>query len=66
MKGVSRGKISRLASAVSHILYVDDLLIAYLVDTKNAKNMKKVLNLYCARSGQEISKAKLKIFSPKN
>ena len=50
---------------VSHLLFADDSLILMNADKKNAKNLKLLLDRYCASSGQKVSDAKSSIFSVK-
>jgi hypothetical protein len=55
-------KVCRDAPAVSHLLFADDSLILMRADVENAESLRKVLEDYCAASGQLVSEAKSSYF----
>jgi hypothetical protein len=48
----------RGASSVSHFLFADDSLILMKMDAPNVTTVRKVLDMYCASSGQLVSDPK--------
>nr|XP_048337066.1 uncharacterized protein LOC125424269 [Ziziphus jujuba var. spinosa] len=59
-------KIYRRALAISHLLYVDDILVACRANSQNAKAIQEMLNVYSQWSGQLPSFDKSKILFSKN
>lgn len=58
-------KISWSGSAVSHLLYANDLLIMCRAIRQKAHTVKKCFELYCDLSGQEANAEKSSIFFSK-
>jgi hypothetical protein len=50
--GIDGIRVCRNAPLVSHLLFVDDSLILMKVDMTNATSLQRVLDTYCANSGQ--------------
>lgn len=62
LKGV---KVCRDSPIISHLLFADDSLILMQANDGNANSLKRILDDYCAASGQMVSAAKSSIyFSP--
>ena len=59
-------KISRNSPAVSHLLYVDDLMIAVRADEMEASTVNDCFKKYCMWSGQEANVEKSQILFSKN
>lgn len=59
-------RVCRDASEVSHLLFADDSFILMHADKRNADNLKRLLDSYCASSGQMVSDAKSSIFFSEN
>ncbi|KAH7516900.1 hypothetical protein FEM48_Zijuj09G0004100 [Ziziphus jujuba var. spinosa] len=59
-------KICRRASAISYLLYADDILVAYRANSQNAKAIQEVLNVYSQWSSQLPNFDKSKILFSKN
>lgn len=57
---------SRGASAITHLMYADDLVIFANAGKKSIRELKKVLCLYESWSGQKINKEKTAIFFSEN
>jgi hypothetical protein len=63
--GIDGVRVCRNAPSVSHLLFADDSLILMKADMNNATSLQRVLDTYCANSGQLVSLAKSSIyFSP--
>lgn len=56
-------KISRGAPIVSHLLYVDDILVACQADSQNAQEVDKMLKTFSLWSGQTQIRKNHKSFS---
>lgn len=54
--------MSRDSSAISYLLYVDDLLISCRVNKDNAHALRKCLDLYCLWSRHAINTEKSNLF----
>ena len=61
--GLEGIKVCRNAPSISHLLFTDDSLILMKANTQNANALRRVLDLYCASSGQLVSTAKSSVFS---
>jgi hypothetical protein len=61
--GIQGVRVCRSAPAISHLLFADDSLILMNDDVSNATALRKVLDLYCASSGQLVSEANSSVFS---
>jgi hypothetical protein len=67
MRGELEGvRVCRDAPMVSHLLFADDSLILMNADTKNALELKEILDRYYANSGQKLSESKTSIFFSPN
>jgi hypothetical protein len=63
--GIEGIKVCRNAPSVSHLLFADDSLILMRADVDNATSLQRVLDAFCANSGQLASLSKSSIyFSP--
>ena len=62
--GIDGIRVCRNAPSVSHLLFADDSLILMKADMNNATSLQRVLDSYCANSGQMVSLTKSSIFSP--
>lgn len=58
-------KVSRIALALTHLMYANDLLVMCRANKDEAAAIKKCFNKYCAWSGQEISSEKSSILFSK-
>lgn len=59
-------KICRSASAISHLFYADDIMLACRADSKNTKVVASCLDLYCFWSSQYANLEKSHILFSKN
>ena len=59
-------RVCRDAPVVSHLLFADDSLILMQASKENADNLKRLLDRYCAKSGQKVSDEKCSIFFSEN
>lgn len=59
-------KVGRHSPAVSHLMFVDDILLFGEATTKQIHCVKQTLNIFCNMSEQEVSQNKTRIFFPKN
>lgn len=59
-------KVDRNASAITHLMYADDLLIMSRVDKKEAEAFQKCFERYCGWSGQTTNVAKSNVFFSRN
>jgi hypothetical protein len=64
--GIDGIRVCINAPSVSHPLFADDSLILMRADMTNATSLQKVLDTYCANSGQLVSLAKSSIFFSPN
>ena len=64
--GLEGVRVCRNAPHISHLLFADDSLILMKADSHNASTLKRILDTYCASSGQLVSNAKLIIFFSPN
>jgi hypothetical protein len=64
--GIQGVRVCRSAPAISHLLFADDSLILMNDDVSNATALRKVLDLYCASSGQLVSEANSSVFFSPN
>jgi hypothetical protein len=64
--GIDGVRVCRNAPSVSHLLFADDSLILMKAETNNATSLQRVLDTYCANSGQMVSLAKSSIFFSPN
>jgi hypothetical protein len=63
--GIEGIRVCRNAPSVSHLLFADDSLILMRADVDNATSLQRVLDAFCANSGQLVSLSKSSIyFSP--
>jgi hypothetical protein len=62
--GIDGVRVCRNAPSVSHLLFADDSLILMKADMNNATSLQRVLDEYCANSGQMVSLTKSSIFFP--
>jgi hypothetical protein len=53
--GIDGVRVCRNAPSVSHLLFADDSLILMKADMNNATSLQRVLDMYCANSGQMVS-----------
>jgi hypothetical protein len=60
--GIDGVRVCRNAPLVSHLLFAHDSLILTKADMNNATSLQRVLDTYCANSGQMVSLAKSSIF----
>ena len=59
MEGNLKGiKVCRNSPSVSHLMYVDDILVACRASMENIEAINRCFGLYCAWSGQEINSEK--------
>jgi hypothetical protein len=63
LKGI---KIARSCTPISHLLFVDDLILFAKATSLEAVNLNSYLNLYCRWSGQFINISKSPIHFSKN
>jgi hypothetical protein len=63
LKGI---KIARSYTPISHLLFVDDLILFAKATSLEAVNLNSYLNLYCRWSGQFINISKSSIHFSKN
>jgi hypothetical protein len=63
LKGI---KIARSCTPISHLLFVDDLILFAKATSLEAVNLNSYLNLYCRWSGQFINISKSSIHFSKN
>jgi hypothetical protein len=63
LKGI---KIAQNCSPISHILFVDDLILFAKATSSEANILKSVLDQYCYKSGQAINSSKSSIHFNKN
>jgi hypothetical protein len=66
VRGIEGIKVCRGAPSVSHLLFADDSLVLLKADMTNATSLQRVLDDYCANSGQLVSVAKSSIFFSPN
>jgi hypothetical protein len=64
--GIDGIRVCRNAPSVSHLLFADESLILMKADMNNATSLQRVLDTYCANSGQLVSLAKSSIFFSPN
>jgi hypothetical protein len=64
--GIDGVRVCRNAPSVSHLLFADDSLNFMKAETNNATSLQRVLDTYCANSGQLVSLAKSSIFFSPN
>jgi hypothetical protein len=64
--GINGVRVCRNAPSVSHLLFADDSLILIKADMNNATSLQRVLDTYCANSGQMVSLSKSSIFFSPN
>ena len=64
--GLGGIKVCRNAPSISHLLFADDSLIFMKANTQNANALRRVLDVYCASSGQLVSTAKSSVFFSPN
>jgi hypothetical protein len=64
--GIDGVRVCRNAPSVSHLLFADDSLILMKADMNNATSLQRVLDMYCANSGQLVSLSKSSIFFSPN
>ena len=57
-KNISGIKASSHGPAMTHVMYVDDIILFSKATSKNAHNINVVLEKYCSWFGQRISKSK--------
>ena len=65
IRGIEGILVSRNAPSISHLLFVNDSLILMRGNTHNAQTLRRVLDLYCSSSGQQVSTTKSNFFHPK-
>ena len=53
--GIEGIKVCRDAPSISHLLFADDSLVLMKASNHNANTLKRVLDTYCASSGQRVS-----------
>lgn len=58
--------LSRGAPKLSHICFADDLILFAEASVTQVRVIKKILERFCAASGQKVSLAKSKIFFSEN
>ena len=66
MGGIKGIKVCRDAPSISHLLFADDSLVLMKASNHNANTLKRVLDTYCASSGQQVSTPKSSIFFSPN
>lgn len=59
-------KVSRDAPGVSHVFFVDDLVLFAEATTENANLMRKCMDSFCSISGQKVSYEKSCVFVSSN
>jgi hypothetical protein len=64
--GIDGVRVCRNAPSVSHLLFADDSLILMKADMNNATSLQRVLDTYCANSGQLVSLSKSSVFFSPN
>ena len=62
VRGIEGVRVCINAPSVSHLLFADDSLILMKANVTNATSLRRVLQEYCACSGQMVSEAKCSIF----
>lgn len=63
---MSNIKVSRTSPRITHLMYVDDLIIYGKVTTQEAKLITEILNQYCQWTGQAINWGKSMVHFSKN
>lgn len=59
-------KVARNASAMSHMLFADDLLLFARANQQEATTIKNIMEQYCSRSGQKVNLGKSALFCSEN
>ena len=63
--GIEGLRVCRNAPSISHLLFTDNSLVLMKATDQNANTLKRILDTYCASSGQRVSNAKSSnFFSP--
>lgn len=65
-KNISGIKASSRGPAITHVMYVDDIILFSKATLKDAHNINAVLEEYCFWSGQSINKSKSRVFFSKH